>query len=264
MKSVKLILMGAGTVYPIHVGAILRLAEEGYVFSEVSGSSWGSLVAAALGTGYAANTELTKFVKKTLPSKHSLIQQSYWSLYTKWGTVKTKKLNQFLLDFFVSNLENMRIPVNFLATDVSDNTIHSFNARTDPGMKVATALSASMSIPMFMEPAKINGKYYVDGAQASKFPMNILGNTNEVIVLRAESTANPVVPVSNIKNYISASVNSWVGSHSSDHIPKEMLPRTIRLKTVRAPFDLSLTDSDVDFMVSEGYMATDAWLRTNK
>ena len=261
MKNKKLLLIGTGTTYPLQVGAILRLAEEGYTFSEIGASGWPALIAAALGTGYSTNTELTKFIKKTLPSKHNLFQQSYWSLYTKWGTVKTKNLKAFLLDFFVNNIDELQIPTSFIATDVGEDRLHVFNKETSPGLKVVDALAATMAIPMFMEPAKINNKFYVDGAQASMPPTQLFINDPDVIVLKIESKSQKTTNITNIKTYIDASVNSWVKSHSTVHIPEKMMPNVIRLKTEHLPFDLSLTDSDVDFMVAEGYRAADKWIK---
>lgn len=262
MKQIKLLLMGAGTVYPLHVGAILRLAEAGYEFSEVAGSSWGSIVVAALGSGYAPNTELTKLIKQALPIKQNVIEQSYWSLYRKWGTVRTKKLNASLDKFFVNRIDDMKIPVKFIATDVEQDFPTIFDLTNTPGMRTSAAVAASMAVPMFMEPVKIDGKYYVDGATCSKFPIDLFGE-EETIVLRAESIAETSKPVKSMKNYIEASINSWAKSHSSEHIPSKMMPHTIRLKTSKLPFDLTLTDSDIDQMVAEGYNAAGEWLNNN-
>jgi len=261
MKKIKLILSGPGTIYPVHVGAILRLSEEGYVFSEIAASSWGSIIAAAIGTGYATNTELIKFVKQTLPVKQNLIAPSRFSLFTKWGMIRTKKLSKFLDAFFVNRLDAMKIPVNFIATNVQSNATAVFNNETNPSMKVSTAIAASMSIPMLMEPIKIDGKYYSDGAAASQFPFDLFGNEN-VIILQAESLAKTEHKISTIKNYIEAFVNYWIKSNSAKHIPSNIINNVIRLRTSSLPFDLTMTDAIVDRMISEGYNATDLWLKS--
>lgn len=259
-KKIKLVLTGAGTLYPLHVGGILCLAEAGFEFSEVCGSSGGAIVAAALGTGYVPNNELTKFIKKTLPSKGKFMKKSAWSLFFKWGLIKTKKLRKFFDNFFVSSLGDTRIPVSIIATDVNKSAVKVFSSATDSELPLSAAVVASMSLPILFEPTELNKILYSDAAFAPALPFDIFGTGDDVIILRIGSKGSKPLGGKGIKGYISSSISSFISSNDNSHLPQAVWDRTIHILSDAPNFNLNTTDADVDSMILEGYQAVKIWL----
>jgi len=53
MKKVNVALAGSGQLYPVFVGALICLKERGLEIAEISGTSGGAIIAAALASGLA-------------------------------------------------------------------------------------------------------------------------------------------------------------------------------------------------------------------
>ena len=162
-KEVKLVLSGSGTLYPVHAGGIIRLAEEGYEITEVCGTSGGAIIAAALGSGYKPNEEIVDMIKKTLPAKNKLIDYSLWALLTRWGFVKGERIEKLFRKYLVDTLGETKIPVHIVTVDIERRVHRVFSTDTDPKMSLALAVRASMSIPGVFTPVKIGDSLYVDG-----------------------------------------------------------------------------------------------------
>ena len=75
-----------------------------------------------------------------------------------------------LLFNYQKNLEkNLYISTTNINT--GDNVI--FSTDNYPNISIFDATCASMSIPYFAIPVKINNEYYVDGLLTNNFPLNI-------------------------------------------------------------------------------------------
>jgi len=261
MKSIKLELSGPGTLYPTHVGAILCLTEAGYEIKEVCGSSGGAIVAAALATGYASNSELVKFIKKTLPSKHGLIKKSFWSLFSDYSVVSMNKLDKYFDDYLVSKFDEAKIPLYVAVTELTSNQLSVFSHLRSPKEKVSRVVMASMALPILFKPVKIGDVLCVDGCTAPQ-TLKVFDEEEGVVRVRAESAHVTPVISAGIKPVVSAALNSFIQSKNQEHIPSAQYKQTIRIKSSYPCFDLNCTDSDVDKMIAEGYKAAEEWLKT--
>lgn len=265
-KKIKLVLSGSGCLYPVHVGAILRLAEAGYIFEQVCGTSGGSIVAAALATGYPPNHELVKMIKNTLPAKNGLIDMSIFALTFNWGLIKGDRIEKVFNKHFVKKMSETKIPLHVVTTNLDKQEVKVFSTKNDPNMSVATAVRASMSIPGVFTPVRINGDLHVDGGIMANYFLDLFGTGDDVIGLKFKSVSDDKkgTPIKNPAQYVERVIDSLIQGSTNEHMDDATFARTILLETKHNGMDFNMTETDVDDMLEEGYNSADSWLKLYK
>lgn len=270
-KKIKVVLSGSGTRYPVHVGGLIRLVEEGYEIEEICGTSGGAIVAAGIASGHKVGPELVEIMKDLLPSKRKLIDYSLWSLFFKWGFVKGEKITELFKEYAPKVFEDTVIPLHVVTTNLDRRSPRIFSTDSTPGACVATAVRASMSIPGVFAPVKIDNEYYVDGGVTGNFVLDIFGTGENVFGLRfgdVKRFANwkdaPRTPIKGVADYIDANIESMINATMREHIDDAMFARTITLDTKHGGLNFKMTESDVDEMVEDGWKSVDKWLEEAK
>lgn len=265
-KKIKLVLSGSGTLYPVHVGGILRLTEAGYEIEAVAGASGGALVAAALGSGYKPNEEVIKLMKLTSPGNSNFIKFSLLSFIFKWGFIKTKEIEKLIDKYMVNKLGQCIIPTYIVTTNVETRQAKIWNSIDNPEMRLSKAIATSISIPFVFEPHEIDDELYVDGGVANNFPLDIFGTGKDVIGLRIRSAKSDKKgrEIKNIKDYGLAILDTMVEATTREHIEDAIYARTIFLDTKSESLNFNMTGSDIDYMIAEGYESVDKWLKRIK
>lgn len=252
MKKIKLVLSGSGTLYPVHVGAVKCLIENGYEIEELCGVSGGAIVAAGLASGYDIKT-LIKLVKKTLPGKNNLIDPSLWSLFTKWGLIKGEKIEAVFEKSLVKTMGDVKIPLKIVVTNVNTGLPEFFSAENNPGLSLARAVRASMAIPFVFCPVKIDNGLYVDGGWVSNFPVDVFGDASNTVGFRFEPKEKKYKNIRSIKDYIPALLNASVEANMKEDLEDASGAKIVRLKTENGIFNFGMTDEDVDKMMIDGF-----------
>ena len=270
-KRIKLVLSGSGTLYPVFVGAILRLAEAGYEIAEVCGTSGGALIAAALASGYKPNEELVKLIKNTLPAKNRLIDLSAFNLFMHMGLIKGDRIESMFGNYLAKTFKETKIPLHIVTTNIERKAARIFSTKDDPDVSIATVARASMSIPGVFSPVRIQNELYVDGGVTANYMIDLFGASSDVIGLRFgpcnsmsgdwRAAARTPIKDRDIAAYLSANLNSMLEATTREHIREAHLARTIFLNSKYGVLNFSVTERDVDIMKQEGYAAADAWLR---
>lgn len=262
-KKIKLVLSGSGCLYPVHVGAVLRLAEAGYEIVEVCGTSGGAIVASAIASGYPLNQELVRLIKNTLPGKNGLIDTSLWSLFKDWGLVKGSKLEELLDKKFIKKFSEAKIPLHVITTNVDSQKICIFSSSKTPLMSVSRAVRASLSVPIVFTPVKIDDNLHVDGGIMANFFLDIFGKGDDVIGLKFKAVADQKGSKTKVKGFIDfllRIIDSLIQGSTNEHIEDAIFARTILLESKHSGTNYKMTEADADDMIKEGYMAVDAWL----
>lgn len=267
-KKIKLVLSGSGTLYPVHIGAVLKLAELGYEISEICGTSGGAIVAAAIASGIKPNQHLVDMVKATLPGKNKLVDYSLWSLITRWGLVKGDRMEDVLKEHFVPTFSETKIPLYVVTTNIEREATRIFSSKTDPNMSVARAVRASMSIPGVFAPIKIEDELYVDGGITVNYALDIFGTGEDVIGLRFGTVGNakdfktsPRNKMKSVADFINANVGAMMEASNKEHMDDAIYARTIFLKSKHSGLNFNMTDKDVDQMIEEGYRSVERWVQ---
>lgn len=269
-KKIKVVLSGSGTRYPVHVGGLIRLVEEGYEIEEMCGTSGGAIVAAGIASGHSIGPQLVDIMKELLPSKQGLIDYSLLSLFFRWGFVKGDKITELFKQYSPRTFADTTIPLHVVTTNLDRRAPRIFSTKDTPGVCVATAVRASMSIPGVFTPVKIDNEYYVDGGLTGNFVLDIFGTGENVFGLRfgeknrfANWKDAPRNPINGVADFIDANIESMINATMREHIDDAMFARTITLDTKHGGLNFKMTESDIEEMVHEGWASVDKWLKEN-
>jgi NTE family protein len=262
-KKIKLVLSGSGALFPVFAGAIMKLSELGYEISEVCGTSGGSIMAAALASGYKPS-DLPRLIRENNPARNRLIDPSILSLIMNWGLIKGDKLEQRFNKMFVKTFKEAKIPLHIVTTNIERKAPRIFSSKTDPGASVAKAVRASMGIPGVFAPTVIEDEKYVDGGVVMNYALDLFGAGQDVIGLRFGSDypgddykSAPRSPIKSVPQYIMANIDAMIEASSHEHMDDAIYARTIFLKSKFKSLNLLFSEKDSDEMLKEGYMAVE-------
>ena len=190
---------GGGTRGAAHVGAYQAAIQCGVHFSEVAGTSAGSIVAALVGAG-ASPDYLLKTVAHLKFSE--LLSESDRRIATPWivrlaglflhgkyellgkiarnGSAHSSEKIQLAVDNWLAELlpeaarpikfKDLPLPTWIVATDLSGRRAKVWSSKDTPDESVALAVRCSCSIPLFFEPVEAGVDLYVDGGMLSNLP----------------------------------------------------------------------------------------------
>lgn len=260
------------------VGALEELHKAGYVIRRASGTSAGAIVGALIAAGMPIDTMLAtmrslnykKFRDESFIDKIGVTGKSA-SLIFEQGIYEGK----FLRDWLAGELEKLgvrtfadlkitepwaahlpperRYKLVVIASDVSGGRLarlpwdYSRYGLNPDEQLVADAVRASMSIPFFYEPVKLDGKVMVDGGMLSNFPIALFDSTADWpvfgIKLSAKPDANLVAhPIKNTLDFAKALLATMINAHDQMHIDDPATAaRTIFIDT----FKVKATDFDI-------------------
>ena len=166
-----LALSGGGAKGFAHLGVFRLLEECGVMPDIIAGTSVGALMGALFADGYSSaeiqalftGREFSEFARLQIP---------------KTGIFDSRRFRQFLeRSFRARNIEDLRIPMVIVATDLDHGVSHEF--REGP---IVEAVTASCSIPIIFKPVKINGTNYVDGGVLRNLPASTIRDKCDFLI----------------------------------------------------------------------------------
>lgn len=196
-KRCNLVLAGGGVKGIALVGAIEVLEEAGYSFSRVAGTSAGAVVGGLLAAGYKSD-EL-KDIMYSVPYEEfrdegwlgrlgapGKIAALYFKkgiyqgdFFCRWydGLLEQKQASTFAdLKIEGEYSEHQNYGLVAMATNISQGRLlrlpwdlPEYGITTDK-QSISGAVRASISLPAFYQPVKVQGDYLVDGGILSNFP----------------------------------------------------------------------------------------------
>jgi NTE family protein len=192
-RAINLVLSGGGVKGIALVGAVSALDEAGYEIHRVAGTSAGALVGGLLAAGYTS-TELADMMRTINYEKFrdegivdrlgplgkviSLVREK--GIYE--GNYFLRWYDQLLADKKVRTFGDLGQghACRFLAyaADITNGKLLCFphdlqGLGIEPtAYKISQAVRASISLPFFYEPIRLNGNYLVDGGILSNFPID--------------------------------------------------------------------------------------------
>lgn len=198
-QKVALVMSGGGAKGIAHVGVIKALEEHDIPIDFVVGTSMGGVVAGIYAAGYSAqqlegiilapsflrwvNGEFEKGYKYNLyedKPNSSFVSLKLFLDSTFNASVNSSIASDVTLNFalpeFLSrasavadnNFDSLYVPARIIAADVFTQTEMSLKNASLP-----LALRATLSVPFFYKPIKIDGKYLFDGGIYNNFPVDV-------------------------------------------------------------------------------------------
>lgn len=162
-----------------HIGVIQVLEEAGIRPDLVVGTSAGSLVAAlyAAGRGGADLAVLADAMDESAFAD--------WSFPGR-GLLRGEALARFVRDHTGGRIEQMRLPLGIVATDLDSGAPILFQ-RGDAGI----AVRASSAVPAVFQPVKIGTREYVDGGLVSPVPVRFARQMGAELVIAVDISMAP-------------------------------------------------------------------------
>ncbi|RLD41219.1 MAG: phospholipase [Bacteroidetes bacterium] len=180
-QKVALVLSGGGAKGLAHIGVIEELERQGFEISSIAGTSMGAVVGAVYGLGkmqefkqwqYSFDKlEVFKLLDFTL-SAQGLIK----------GDKVFNKMKTFIDD---RNIEDLDIPLSFVAVDVINNKEVVFEKGD-----VFDAIRASVAIPTVITPVKTKDGLLVDGGVLNNIPFSRVKRIDGDILVGVNVNAN--------------------------------------------------------------------------
>jgi predicted patatin/cPLA2 family phospholipase len=219
-KNIKdtLILSGGGSAGILYAG-VFKALDELHILKNIKtiiGVSAGTLYSFMYLLGYTVK-EIEKFAEtfdgKKLTSIKNLENLSFDKILIEYGLdngesfkkvfskiVKQKKINPniTLLEFYKLN----KIKFIICVTNIDMLKEEYFSFDSTPNIKVFDAIRATISIPLYFTPHKINDKLYIDGGCMNNFPINHPEiNINNTIAIMISNPINKSLN-NNFINYL--------------------------------------------------------------
>lgn len=162
-KDVALVLSSGGARGLAHIGAIEELEAQGYPITSIAGCSMGALIG-----GVYASGKLDAFREwmKTV-DKRKMLKLTDFSLsldHLVKGTRIIEAIMEFVPDVLI---EDLPIPYCAVATDWKTGREVIFRKGS-----LFQAIRASISLPAFYEPVRLDDMILIDGGVTNPIPMN--------------------------------------------------------------------------------------------
>lgn len=262
MRKVNLAFAGSGQLYPAFVGALMCLKDRGFSISEISGTSGGAIIAAAVASGFDAGGDLISLIKATLPVKNRLFDFSLRSLLFRWGFIKGNRIQSKFDKYFCKTLAECRYTVYITASNITARKVRILSSSSDPGFSTAKAVRASISLPFIFEPVIIDGDIHVDGGWMMNLPCEVFRNGLPVLAFRFKNHNRMKDGIRSVAKYLYALLESVIDG-DVEKMPREPI-HVIDIKTKYSSLSFNVNGHDVDEMVREGYLSTAEWLDANE
>jgi len=214
-----LVLSGGGSAGILYVGVFKALDELNILknIKTIIGVSAGTMYSSMYLMGYTIK-ELQKFAETFDPKRLSSVKDfeslSFNKIFVEYGldngdtfkkvfskVLKQKNINPdiTLLEFY--NLNKIRFIIGVTNIDKLEEEYFSYDQT--PNIKLIDAIRATISIPIYFTPYKINNTLYVDGGCMNNLPINYAGiDQNKIIPIMICNNIHKTANNNNFVNYI--------------------------------------------------------------
>lgn len=239
----KAVFQGGGCKGIAYVGAYLAAYQRGVFFSELAGTSAGSIIAAFIAAGATPDTlldivrsiDFDRFVRPV--NRPNFFQRCFerffcsilklngmkklcdyctiQSFKSGYGLFDSKEIEDFVEEslFRITKKHNLTfkdiIPnLHIVCSDIKTHNVRIWNKMNTPDEPIAKAVRASCSIPIFFTPTD---QRYVDGGMLSNLPVHIFSEEphyNKVLCFRNEGSSKP--SINSFGEYLSSLVGTII------------------------------------------------------
>ena len=249
---------GAGTLGSLEVGAVTALWPHTRP-SALVGTSAGSIVAGCLATGMPP-TDMKQVVMSA--DYRKLIPMNRWLAPFRRYLASTRNVRAWLMELTKGQfMEDCEIPFIAITTDLVTGKTATFTMQQNPGMYVADAILASMSIPDVFPP--FHGRY-VDGGLRCNLGVQYLPPMRQRLGLRVVE-AQTIGPITGFIDEQERLVSVSLSASEDDEvlIAKELNVPVIDLPGGNLGFlNRDMTQAQRAGLYQAGYEAAQAWMES--
>jgi predicted acylesterase/phospholipase RssA len=285
------VFQGGGCRAAAFIGAFAEATTRGVRFSEVAGTSAGSIVAALVGAGASPEAledlvrelDFSRFLaapKEFPESRYSrtltlLLRATPWSKYrfilerqglhssSQIETWLDEQLRELLHVDAPVRFSDLPIPTHVIATDLVRRDIKVWSSRDTPNDEVAKAVRASCSIPGFFQ---LVDERYIDGGLLSNLPAFVYSRdeasrTSRVLAFALRSEAS-ILDSRNLSSIAKATLGTLTDGAQALQMRLQSHVHTVAIPTG----DIEATDFDkmdrnaVEILIENGRTAAGEFL----
>jgi NTE family protein len=181
--KIGIVLSGGGIRGIAHLGVLKALQKTGIQFSQIVGTSAGSIAGSFYAAGVDPEETFNIFMKTKLMK---FVRPALGSL----GLINIERTGDIFKQYLPAHIEDLKIPMSICTTNFSRGTVEYFTKGP-----LVRAIHASCCIPGVFKPIMIHGEMHVDGGVLNNFPVEpLLGDCDYII----GSTCNHLKPVDKI------------------------------------------------------------------
>lgn len=192
-KDVALVLSSGGARGLVHIGVIEELEEQGYHISSIAGASMGALIGGVYAAGKLA--EFREWMKGI--DKRKMVELTDFSLSIN-HLVKGNRIIDAIKEIVPDTpIENLPIPYCAVATDWETGREVTFRKGSLFG-----AIRASISLPAYYEPVRINGMVLIDGGIVNPLPLNRVARKKGDLLVGVDVSGHDYLGQNALQNFI--------------------------------------------------------------
>jgi len=159
--------LGSGAARGLtHIGVLKAIEENRIRIDYISGSSIGALI----GGAYASGISVEEIEKIALQTNWKLMAKVFSPTLSLSSLINTNYLSEFLNTIFKNkSFEELKIPFSAVATDIQTGKM----VVLEKG-DLATAIRASISVPVVFSPVTLGKHKLVDGGLVNPTPVDVV------------------------------------------------------------------------------------------
>ena len=289
---------GGGCRAAAHVGAFEAAVEAGINFSEVAGTSAGSIIAALVGagaspeflhchcgklafpnllckpTGTSVEPGLLGRILKLIP----FLNRNFIGRIAMYGGAYSSTSIEEWVDERISELlpnaprpvkfNALLLPTTIVATDLAGGRPKVWSTTITPDESVALAVRCSCSIPLFFEPVAVGNSRFVDGGLLSNLPAFVFAEScssdslgGRVLAFSLQDDSKPPAKWGHIE-LLRSLVGTIVGGATQLQKSMQLGINVISIPTgdVRAT-DFNITAEQINGLINSGREAVFCFIR---
>ena len=174
-KRIGLALGSGGAKGLSHIAFLKAMDEMGIQPSIIAGTSIGAVIGAFYAAGLTGKRIELIFDGMGIRKMGSMVDPSGLS---STGLLKGNKAEEFLAQHLpVRTFEELEIPLKIVATDFWAREEKVFDSGD-----LVTAIRASISVPVVLEPVEIDGQVFTDGGAINPLPYDIIRDDCDILV----------------------------------------------------------------------------------
>ena len=276
-KKIKnIVFSGASTKIYLFIG-FLKYIKEYYSnillnLENYCGTSSGTLIACGLVLGFTIDEIEELLIKLDLTQFKNINSDGVLTFFDNYGLdncsqfeklfrimIKKKTNNENITfhDLYLKTNKNLIV----VATNLNRKQSTYFSYKNTPNIKVIDAIIASISIPIFYYPKKIENELYLDGAITNNFPINFFKDSKEETIGALVMTNNKYEEINNIYDIMSSIVFCGMENQCKE-ILKEY-KNVIILDNDIDSTDFSINKENKIKSINDGYDQTHNFFKKN-
>ncbi len=276
VKNLRNIVFAGGGARIFSQFGFLKVLEEKKLLDGIInfvGTSIGSLTALCTILGYSVEQLINIFTRIDLMKTIDINADNIFNYFNnlgidggeRYGRIinilvkkKTGKNNITFRELFILTGKKLAVCV----TNISKMKSEIFDIENNPDLDIVLAIRMSCCYPYVLTPIEYNGDLYIDGGVLNNYPINyFIHDLDRTIGVSNQTSENNMeTDIEDILTYTLTILNC-MSIDKQKEVTNTYKSNTVLLECMSNPINFSLTETEKETMINEGYDATNLFLQ---